>query len=121
MTITSLVAISALLLETPMHYALFGDMQDGHSLFIKETRAGKPLSPEDGRYPNEVNPYDPNPHGTDEDDIEEIIRTTGVIAKAVRTTVERNLMMGLGLNWDSDQMGLNWEFTKRISDLLFRG
>ncbi len=46
-------------------YALFGNMKDGHSLFIRETRARHPLSPEDGGYPNEVNPYDPNPHGTD--------------------------------------------------------
>ena len=44
-------------------------------IFIKETCAGKPLSPEDGGYPNEVNTYDPNPHGTDEDEINEIIRT----------------------------------------------
>jgi hypothetical protein len=50
-------------------------MKDGHKLFIKETCAGNPLSPEDGGYPDEVNPYDPNPHGTDEDEIEEIIRT----------------------------------------------
>ena len=50
-------------------------MKDGHKLFIKETRAGNPLSPEDGGYPDEVNPYDPNPHGTDEDEIREIIRT----------------------------------------------
>jgi hypothetical protein len=56
-------------------YALFGNMKDGHKLFIKETRAGNPLSPEDGGYPDELNPYDPNPHGTDEDEIEEIIRT----------------------------------------------
>ena len=56
-------------------YALFGNMKDGHKLFIKETCAGNPLSPEDGGYPDEVNPYDPNPHGTDEDEIEEIIRT----------------------------------------------
>jgi len=56
-------------------YALFGNMKDGHKLFIKETRAGNPLSPEDGGYPDEVNPYDQNPHGTDEDEIEEIIRT----------------------------------------------
>ena len=56
-------------------YALFGNMKDGRRLFIKETRAGNPLSPEDGGYPDEVNPYDPNPHGTDEDEIEEIIRT----------------------------------------------
>ena len=56
-------------------YALFGNMIDGHKLFIKETCAGNPLSPEDGGYPDEVNPYDPNPHGTDEDEIEEIIRT----------------------------------------------
>jgi hypothetical protein len=56
-------------------YALFGNMKDGRRLFIKETRAGNPLSPEDGGYPDEVNPYDPNPHGIDEDEIEEIIRT----------------------------------------------
>jgi hypothetical protein len=56
-------------------YALFGNMQDGDRLFIKETCAGNPLSPKDGGYTDEVNPYDPNPHGTDEDEIEEIIRT----------------------------------------------
>jgi hypothetical protein len=53
-------------------------MQDGDRLFIKETRAGNPLSPEDGGYPNEVNSYDPNPHGTDKDEIEEIIRTKSI-------------------------------------------
>ncbi len=56
-------------------YALFGNVKDGHILFIKETRAGNPLSPKDGGYLNEDNPYDPNPHGTDEDEIREIIRT----------------------------------------------
>jgi len=56
-------------------YALFGNKQNGHIIFIKQTRAGIPLSPEDGGYPDEVNQYDPNPHGTDEDEIEEIILT----------------------------------------------
>jgi hypothetical protein len=56
-------------------YALFGNKPTGHIIFIKQTRAGMPLSTEDGGYLNEVNPYDPNPHGTDEDDIDEIIRT----------------------------------------------
>ena len=56
-------------------FALFGNKQNGHIFFIKQTRAGMPLSIEDGGYLNEVNPYDPNPHGTDEDDIDEIIRT----------------------------------------------
>jgi hypothetical protein len=56
-------------------YALFGNKKNGHIIFIKQTRAGNPLSLEDGGYLNEVNPYDPNPHGTDEDEIEEIIRT----------------------------------------------
>ena len=56
-------------------YALFGNKPTGHIIFIKQTRAGTPLSTEDGGYLNEVNPYDPNPHGTDEDDIDEIIRT----------------------------------------------
>ncbi len=56
-------------------YALFGNKPTGHIIFIKQTRAGRPLSTEDGGYLNEVNPYDPNPHGTDEDDIDEIIRT----------------------------------------------
>ena len=59
-------------------YALCGNMKDGHRLFIKETRAGSRLSPEDGGYPDEVNQYDPNPHGTDEDEIEEIIRTKSI-------------------------------------------
>jgi hypothetical protein len=56
-------------------YALFGNKQNGHIIFIKQTRAGIPLSPEDGGYPDEVNQYDPNPHGTDEDEIEDIILT----------------------------------------------
>ena len=56
-------------------YALFGNKQNGHIIFITQTWAGIPLSPEDGGYPDEVNQYDPNPHGTDEDEIEEIIRT----------------------------------------------
>jgi hypothetical protein len=56
-------------------YALFGNKKNGHIIFIKQTRAGIPLSPEDGGYDDEVNQYDPNPHGTDEDEIEEIIRT----------------------------------------------
>ncbi len=54
---------------------IFGNKQNGHIIFIKQTRAGIPLSPEDGGYPDEVNQYDPNPHGTDEDEIEEIILT----------------------------------------------
>ncbi len=56
-------------------YALFGNKQNGHIIFIKQTRAGIPLSPEDGGYPDEVNQYDLHPHGTDKDEIEEIIRT----------------------------------------------
>jgi hypothetical protein len=56
-------------------YALFGNKPNEHIIFIKQTQAGNPLSPEDGGYPNEVNQYDPNPHGTDEDEIEEIILT----------------------------------------------
>jgi hypothetical protein len=59
-------------------YALFENMKDGRRLFIKETHAGNPLSPEDGGYPDEVNQYDPNSHGTDEDEIEEIIRTKSI-------------------------------------------
>ncbi len=56
-------------------YALFGNKQNGHIIFIKQTRAGTPLSTKDGGYLHEINPYHPNPHGTDEDDIDEIIRT----------------------------------------------
>jgi hypothetical protein len=56
-------------------YALFGNKQNGNIIFIKQTRAGNHLSPEDGGYPDEVNQYDPNPYGTDKDDIDEIIRT----------------------------------------------
>ena len=56
-------------------YALFGNKPTGHIIFIKQTRAGMPLSTEDNGYLHEVSPYDPNPHGTDEDDIDEIVRT----------------------------------------------
>jgi hypothetical protein len=40
-----------------------------------ETCSGNHLSPEDGGYPNEKNAHDDNPHGTEDNEFDKLLRT----------------------------------------------